>query len=573
MPETKTARIDLTDRGLLIVRINDGAFQTLDDAKENLAVAVSETRGARRPLLIDIRTAQPLDADARHHYSGATLVQRFSALALLIESSAHDGQRLPPHRAARHSHAVVCRGVPGAEMAERLPLTPDSPPSLRGGRVADLLKVLELMAAGDLDKRLLISEWRDELDAIAHGINVLVGELGWATARVVEAQGERAATAERASNAKNIFLRNMSHEIRTPIAAMLGIAELLASSALTQADRPELLRRLQANGLAVMSLLDDLLDLARLDAHKILFTPEQVSVIDVVRDVLASTDIESRAKSLEIRVEVTDEALGSIRTDRFRLRQILVNLVANAVKFTDAGGISVSLHAVNASRDTAEWTIDITDTGVGIAAEDQTHLFELFEQANPSITRTYGGNGLGLAISRKLAEQLGGTLVLLRSEPGQGTTFRLTLRPLTPPPQEVTPAGADAADTAGSIAGVRILLAEDHRDMHFALRASLEGAGAMVESARDGREAVDRAMSAPFDVVLMDLRMPNMDGLQATRALRRQGYAVPVIALTADPATLRRAEALDAGCDACLSKPFKVDDLIASIRLSTRAPG
>jgi signal transduction histidine kinase len=449
-------------------------------------------------------------------------------------------------------------------MADQLPLT--------GRRVSDLLQVLEMMAAGDLEKRLVISEQHDELDAIAHGINVLVGELGWTTARVVEAQEERAAAAERASNAKNIFLRNMSHEIRTPIAAMLGIAELLASPVSKTEDRGELLRRLQANGQAVMSLLDDLLDLARLDAHKILFTPEAVSVIEVVRDVLASLEVDSRAKQLAIRVDVSDEALGSIRTDKFRLRQILMNLLSNAIKFTESGGITVSLRASNASTEAAEWIIDIADTGVGIAADEQAHVFELFEQANPSISRTYGGNGLGLAISRKLAEQLSGSLILLNSVPGEGTTFRLTMRPLTAPPPAVRNGSAETEKQV-SIAGVRILLAEDHRDMHFTLRASLEGAGATVESARDGREAVDRAMSAAFDVVLMDLRMPNMDGLQATRQLRRNGNAVPIIALTADPATLRRAEALDAGCDACLSKPFKVADLIASIRLSTRAAG
>ncbi len=446
--------------------------------------------------------------------------------------------------------------------------------SLRGGRVSELLKVLEMMAAGDLDRRLEISNQRDELDAIAYGINVLVGELAWTTARVVEAQEERAAAAERVSNAKNVFLRNMSHEIRTPIAAMLGIAELLASPG-SKEDRPELLRRLQANGQAVMSLLDDLLDLARLDAHKILFTPEPVSVIDVVRDVLASLEIESRAKRLEMRVDIADEALGSIRTDRLRLRQILVNLVANAIKFTEAGSICVSMRATSVATEAAEWTIDISDTGVGIAPEEQSVVFELFEQANPSISRTYGGNGLGLAISRKLADQLSGSLVLLRSAPGEGTTFRLTLRPLTTPPQESVNGGGNgsADENSRSIAGIRILLAEDHRDMHFTLRASLEGAGATVESARDGKEAVDRAMAMRFDVVLMDLRMPNMDGLQATRMLRRHGNAVPVIALTADPATLKRAEALEAGCDACLSKPFKVDDLIASIRLSTRSAG
>jgi len=449
-------------------------------------------------------------------------------------------------------------------MADGLPLS--------GGRVAELLKVLEMMAAGDLEKRLPITGNHDELDAIAYGINVLVGELAWATARAVEAQEERAAAAERASNAKNNFLRNMSHEIRTPIAAMLGMAELLGSPAVNGADRQDLLMRLQANGHAVMSLLDDLLDLARLDAHKILFTPEPVSAIEVVRDVLASLEVDSRAKQLAIRLDVSDEALGSIRTDKFRLRQILMNLISNAIKFTESGGIIVSLRASNASTEAAEWTIDIADTGVGIAPEEQAHVFELFEQANPSISRTYGGNGLGLAISRKLAEQLSGALILLHSAPGQGATFRLTMRPLTVPPAAGRN-GAAEAETYASIAGVRVLLAEDHRDMHFTLRASLEGAGATVESARDGREAVDRAMSAAFDVVLMDLRMPNMDGLQATRQLRRNGNAVPIIALTADPATLRRAEALDAGCDACLSKPFKVADLIASIRLSTRAAG
>ena len=198
---------------------------------------------------------------------------------------------------------------------------------------------------------------------------MLVGELGWTTARVIEAQEERAASAERSSASKNMFLRNMSHEIRTPIAAMLGFAELLASDPSSQ-DRPDLLRRLQANGLAVMSLLDDLLDLARLDADKIVLTPEPVSVIDLVREVLASLEIESTAKSLQMRVDATNEALGSLLTDRYRLRQILVNLVANAVKFTEAGSVTVSLRATHA-LDEGYWTIDITDTGIGITADQR----------------------------------------------------------------------------------------------------------------------------------------------------------------------------------------------------------
>ena len=460
-------------------------------------------------------------------------------------------------------------------MAERPPVVTSSRPpiELSSDRVFEFLRVLEVMAAGDTGKRLPISAEHDQLDAIAHCINVLVSELGWATARVLEAQEERTAIAERASASKSTFLRNMSHEIRTPIAAMLGFADLLTAVERDGQDRPDLLRRLQANGLAVMSLLDDLLDLAKLDARKIVLTPEPVPVIDLVREVLASLEIDGRAKGLQMRVDAANEALGSLVTDRFRLRQILVNLVGNAVKFTETGTIAVSLRATQA-LDAGYWTIDVVDTGIGITPDQQVHLFEPFEQANASIARTYGGNGLGLALSRRVADQLGGTLVLLHSVPGEGSTFRLTLRPLKAEPRRELPAGRETPPrSASTIAGLRILLAEDHRDLHFALRESLERAGAAVESAHDGREAVTKTMAAAFDVVLMDLRMPNMDGIQATRALRKQGCTIPIIALTADPATLRRAEALDAGCDACLSKPFKIDDLITSIRMSTRQPG
>jgi len=462
-------------------------------------------------------------------------------------------------------------------MAEQPPpvTSPNHELGFTSERVAEFLRVLELMAAGDTGKRLAISGRHDELDAIAHGINVLVGELGWATARVVEAQEERVASAERESAAKNVFFRNMSHELRTPIAAMLGFAELLATTEVTHQQRPEMFDRLKANGLAVLSLLDDVLDFARLDAGKIVLVPESVCVVDLVGDVLASLQIDSRAKGLGMRVDARGPALGTVRTDRYRLRQILVNLVANAVKFTDKGGITVAIRAATALD--GPWTLDVTDTGIGISADQRERLFEPFEQASASIAPTYRGNGLGLALSRRLAERLGGALELLDSAPGEGATFRLTVTPMAMPAPSASvaaPAPSSVPETPvgfiGSIAGMRVLLAEDHRDLHLALREQLERAGATVESVHDGREAVDRALAAVFDVVLMDLRMPNMDGIQATRALRNTGCATPIIALTADPATLRRVEALNAGCDACLSKPFKPDDLVSAIVLSTR---
>jgi CheY-like chemotaxis protein len=267
-----------------------------------------------------------------------------------------------------------------------------------------------------------------------------------------------------------------------------------------------------------------------------------------------------------------DDALGPIVTDRLRLRQILVNVLSNAVKFTDAGSVEVSMR-VSYGIDGEHWTIDVADTGIGIAPEHHAGLFEPFGQANASISRTYGGSGLGLALSRRLAELLGGSLVLLRSAPGAGTAFRLTLKSLqaAAPEPDLASAGAESGDVRDlCIEGLRILLAEDHRDLHIALRKFLEQAGATVQSAYDGREAVAIATLAPFDVVLMDLKMPHLDGFEATRALRKQGCAVPIIALTADLATVFREAAMDAGCDACLSKPFTLEALSGSIRRSRR---
>ena len=449
-----------------------------------------------------------------------------------------------------------------------------SPPGTRvefdGSRLLEFLATLEHMAAGDMRLRLKISDKHDELDALAHGVNVLVSELEWTTARAVKAHEERAAIAERADVSKTVFFRNMSHEIRTPITAMLGFADLLASDVLPRPKRLELLRRLQTNAQAVLALLDDLLDLARLDAHKVVLSPEPVSVIELVHEVFASFERESQAKGLDMRVEADRAALGAICTDRYRLRQILVNLVANAVKFTGAGRVAVALNA-GRGADAGAWTIDVIDTGIGIPADRHQHLFEPFEQVSDSIVRVYGGSGLGLALSRRVAEQLGGSLDLLRSEPGMGTVFRLTLKPFAMPASANAAVPDKAAETEDvSVDGLRILVAEDHRDLHFAIREMLEQQGASVDSAFDGREAVSMALASPFDVVLMDLRMPQMDGLQATRALRSQGCCVPIVALTADPATVRRAEAIDAGCDACFSKPFEFEDVMASVRQSPR---
>jgi signal transduction histidine kinase len=322
-------------------------------------------------------------------------------------------------------------------MAGEIPdvAAPEARLSFSRARVTHLLDLLERMAAGDTAERLPISDAHDELDAIAHGINVLVGEVRWESARVIQAQEARAeelrhavSRAERANESKSIFLRNVNHEIRTPIAAMMWCADLLASIDLPHEAREDAARGLRANGQAVVTLIEDLLDLARIEAGKIVLVPEPVSLLDLVRDAQSSLEPELRRKGLSLHINVHGAALAPFRSDRHRIRQILVNLIANAVKFTDAGGVVVSL--LSPQDGSERLLIDVADTGIGIPSDRQAFLFQPFEQIDPSIPRTYGGTGLGLALSARLAAQLNGALTLLESVPGRGTTFRLELAPL-----------------------------------------------------------------------------------------------------------------------------------------------
>jgi signal transduction histidine kinase/ActR/RegA family two-component response regulator len=438
-------------------------------------------------------------------------------------------------------------------------------------RVADVLARIQRIAVGESTEPLPVSPARDELDALAYAINVMSDELHWSTARVREVQTARAdelrqelAEADRTAVAKGIFLRNLSHEIRTPIAAMVGFAELLCADGISSEERREIAARLKINGDAVVALLGDLLDLARLDADRVKLALEPVSLLELAREVMASFEVEARARQVTLELSLAEDATGPIRSDRLRLRQILVNLVGNAIKFTRDGRVTIALSADR--PDASRRIIDVTDTGIGIAADRRARLFEPFEQADPSIAPKYGGSGIGLALSRRLAERLGGRLDLLHSAPGHGSTFRLTLVSLTTAASEL-PARPNDEEDAGALRGLRILLAEDHPDLRMAVRRLLERSGASVDTAGDGKEAVTKALGEQFDVLLMDLRMPELNGLQATRALRTAGCRARIVALTADPAAAQRASALDAGCDGVLGKPFTMSELLATIQL------
>ena len=424
------------------------------------------------------------------------------------------------------------------------------------GRVAALLERLERMAAGDEHEMIPLSPSRDELDAIAHGINVLADELRWATART--------------SEAKNVFLRTASHEIRTPIASILGIVDLLDRDRLSHTERADLVARLRANCRGLLSLVANVLDLSRIEADKIAFTFEAVSPLELVQEVVQSLEQDARAKGVVVRIQFEMGSSMTISTDRLRLRQILVNVIANAVKFTPPpkGEIRISL-GIHRVADRERLTIDVADTGIGIPSDQIARLFEPFGQAD-AVSRVHGGTGLGLALSRRLAEQLGGSLVLVSSEVGRGTTFRIAIdaqdtsvvdgHRASPPVSDRSPAGLSA------LIGLKILLAEDNADLRLALGRVLSLEGAALALANNGREAVEMAERSQLDVIVMDLLMPVMTGIEATRALRAAGSRVPIIAISADATPRARTAAVDAGCNAFLCKPFDSGDLVAAIR-------
>jgi two-component system, sensor histidine kinase len=424
------------------------------------------------------------------------------------------------------------------------------------GRVAALLARLERMAAGDESEMIPLSSSRDELDAVAHGINVLADELRWANAR--------------ASEAKNVFLRTASHEIRTPIASILGIVDLLDRDRLSDTDRTDLVARLRANCRALLSLVANVLDLSRIEADKIAFTFEPVSPLELIQDVAQSLEQEARAKGIAVRIqlEMGGGSSTTISTDRMRLRQILVNVMANAVKFTPRGEIRISL-GIHRAAGRERLTVDIADTGIGIPSDQIAALFQPFGQADV-VARAHGGTGLGLALSRRLAEQLGGSLVLVSSEVGRGTTFRITIdahdtgvvhsHRASSPDSDRAPSGVSA------LIGLQILLAEDNADLRMAIGRVLALEGATLAQAANGREAIEIAQRSKLDVIVMDLIMPVMSGLEATRALRSAGSRVPIIAISADATARARTAAVDAGCNAFLCKPFDSGDLVAAIR-------
>jgi PAS domain S-box-containing protein len=379
--------------------------------------------------------------------------------------------------------------------------------------------------------------------------------------------------AETASRAKTEFLANMSHEIRTPMTAILGYSELLLEADQSPQERKRCIETIRRNGQHLLGIINDILDLSRLDAGRInverlpcRFMQTIEGVVEILRDRAAE-------KHLTVEIQRSGVLPETFPTDPTRLRQILINLIGNAIKFTRSGGIRVvaRMDQTPAVKMKQRLCIDVIDTGIGMTQEQIAGLFNAFTQADNSMTRKYGGMGMGLSISQRLAKILGGDITV-RSEPGGGSTFTLWIE------SDVVPATVAAipnslaplAAKEGALAGLGILLAEDGLDNQRLMTSHLTRAGAKVTLADNGLIALNAAVAArdagkPFDAILMDMQMPEMDGYQATAKLREIGCSQPIIAVTAHTMVGDREKCIAAGCDEYVAKPIDKQKLFSTI--------
>jgi PAS domain S-box-containing protein len=392
--------------------------------------------------------------------------------------------------------------------------------------------------------------------------------------------------AEEASAAKSEFLANMSHEIRTPMTAILGFTDQIKEANCTPTERDEYLDIIQNSGYHLLHLINDILDLSKIEAGKFTIERCPMDLLSMISEVASIMRVRAIDKGLTLDLEFPTALPSQILSDPSRLRQALINLVANAIKFTSQGSVRVRTRFLPQWQDQGPMIqIDVIDTGIGIPSEKFEELFDPFSQADSSTSRKYGGTGLGLTISRNICHLLGGELSI-QSVVGQGSEFTLVIPTgslddvtMIDEPREsffsTTVSTTKEFGTDEPLAGRRILLAEDGQDNQLLIRALLTKAGAVVEIAEDGQVAVERVEElAPdrFDMILMDMQMPRLDGYEATRILRAWAYTGPIIALTAHAMAGDRSKCIEAGCNDYCTKPIDRVKLIRAIQSLCPSP-
>lgn len=377
------------------------------------------------------------------------------------------------------------------------------------------------------------------------------------------------ARAEEASRTKSMFLANMSHEIRTPLNGVLGMAEVL-DSALTNPEHKRMIGTIRRSGEALLNILNDILDMSKIEAGKLELEDVAFSPAEIAERVEDLHLLKADEKGLAFEVMIGSGADMARMGDPFRVQQILHNLVSNAIKFTDTGEVTVKL----SGRGAAPLVLEVRDTGIGMTPDQISRLHEEFSQADSSVTRRFGGTGLGMAITRNLVMRMGGDIAV-QSEARVGTTIRVTLPLPMATVAKVTPKPADTAE--GGLDGLRILAADDNGTNRSVLELMLTRSGATVTTVADGQQALQAWAPDRFDAILLDIAMPVMDGKAALQEIRQREAAagltrVPIIAVTANAMSHQIVEYLIWGFDSCISKPIAMSDLTKVIRAMVPQP-
>lgn len=375
--------------------------------------------------------------------------------------------------------------------------------------------------------------------------------------------------AEKASMAKSQFLANMSHEIRTPIGAIAGFAELLRNPENSDAENCNFTAVIERNSQHLLRLIDDILDISKIEAGKLLIDCKEFVLTEHLQEILSTMSLRAQDQGIDFEMLYETPIPHSISTDAVRLKQILLNIIGNAIKFTEHGRVSLSVIYAEPYL-----KFRVTDTGTGIPIEHQNRLFRTFEQADASSSRKFGGTGLGLVLARHLARSLGGNLNLVSSAPGKGSVFEAYIRPSVASDERfVNPGvfglkipliGQDRKDSA-RLRDLNLLIVEDSEDNQMLFLSYLRDSGARIQVADDGLQGYERAMSGNFDMILMDIQMPQWDGHQATAQLRAAGFQKPIIALSAHAMREDRERAFRSGCTDYLSKPISREALIETL--------
>jgi signal transduction histidine kinase len=377
--------------------------------------------------------------------------------------------------------------------------------------------------------------------------------------------------AEEANRLKSAFLANMSHEIRTPLGAILGFSEMLKDPSLAPDDKLDYLDIIDRSGKALTKIIDDILDLSKVEAGRLKIETLPVDVISIVHEVVSLLKVQANKHRIQIDVIEPEQHLGKILTDPARIRQILINLIGNAIKFTEDGNIKILVQTSLSQKSVLK--ISIVDTGAGISSNQQLLLFRPFSQADNSSTRQFGGTGLGLALSKRLAQAMNGDVYLEKSDLGKGSVFVLEL-PYNMEKPAVNRNSASAMTSPSiNLQGLKALIVDDSEDNRKLVERILKKQGVQTTEAVHGAEGVTNAQENPYDIILMDIQMPVMDGLEAIQTLRKHHINTPIIAVTAHAMPEEKERCINAGADAHLPKPINRQEFLRAIQiLTTKSP-